>query len=366
MKIKKIFQSLFKTIFYKLFKLCYGKIREINNFDKINVKSVVVENIKSDVFPEKKYKIYNIPNGRIYTDTIQNVAIIKNNYLVPNVSFQQIDGELKSSSFNNALNIGTPRLKKNINGTIFSLVQGASGNNYFHFLFDVIARLKLYQQKNSLDEIDYFYVPGTYEWQKKIFKTFKIQINRLIDSQKIRHVKADKIIAVDHPWYFKGTMQNEVFNVPSWIVKWLREKFLNMHVKFNCSDKVFIDRSESKFNHCKLQNNDEIINFLKLKGFESYKVGQLDFFQQIYLFNNAKIIIGPHGAAHTNIVFCKPKTNIIEIIPDTHPSKKCSRLSEILNLNYLRIKTPKLENNNIHGDIKFNIDELKNIIDKII
>ena len=28
---------------------------------------------------KKKYSIYELSNGRIYTDTIQNVAIIKNN-----------------------------------------------------------------------------------------------------------------------------------------------------------------------------------------------------------------------------------------------------------------------------------------------
>ena len=182
----------------------------------------------------------------------------------------------------------------------------------------------------------------------------------------IRHISADKIIAVDHPWYYEGTMQKEVVNIPSWIVHWLREKFLKIAVKFSCGDKIFIDRSESKFNHCKLQNNDEIISFLKSKGFESYKVGELDFFHQIYLFNNAKIIIGPHGAAHTNIVFCRPETKIIEIIPDNHPSKKCARLSKILNLNHLRITTPKLENNNINGDIKFSIEDLNKTINRVI
>ena len=58
MKIKKKFQKIFKTFFQKLFILYYGKVRETNNFDKINVKKIIIENIKSDVFPEKKYSLY--------------------------------------------------------------------------------------------------------------------------------------------------------------------------------------------------------------------------------------------------------------------------------------------------------------------
>ena len=79
MKIKKISQKIFKTFFQKLFILLYGKIKENSDLDKIGVKKITLNNVKSDLIPEKKYSIYELSNGRIYTDTIQNVAIIKNN-----------------------------------------------------------------------------------------------------------------------------------------------------------------------------------------------------------------------------------------------------------------------------------------------
>ena len=367
MKIKKISQKIFKTFFQKLFILLYGKIKENSDLDKIGVKKITLNNVKSDLKPEKKYSIYELSNGRIYTDTIQNVAIIKNNILVPNISFQQVNGDLKSISFNSVLKQGTPRIKKKFNGTVFSMIQGASGNNYFHFLFDIITRLKLCKEKYPLDNIDHFYVPGTYNWQKKILKIFGIENDRLINSQINRHIEADKILAVDHPWYYKGNIHDEVQNLPSWAILWLRNKFINMATKFNCNDKIFIDRSESQFKHCQFQNNKEIITFLNSKGFTSYKIGQLDFFEQIYLFNNAKIIIGPHGAAFSNIIFCKPKTNIIEILPETHPSKKCVRLSKVLNLNHNRITTPEVTSSEKElGDIKFEIKKMNEIIEKII
>jgi len=108
-------------------------------------------------------------------------------------------------------------------------------------------------------DIDYFYVPKITDWQVNIFSILGINSKKLIDSNSHRHVQADKILAVDHPWYYKGFVQNEVKNVPDWIIFWLREKFLHLSKKFNSSELVFIDRSDSIFNHCKLQNNQEML-----------------------------------------------------------------------------------------------------------
>ena len=162
-------------------------------------------------------------------------------------------------------------------------------------------------------------------------------------------------------------MQNEVANLPEWIIFWLREKFIPLSKKFDCNNKIFIDRSDSKFEHCQFQNNDEIIEFLNTKGFTSYKISELDFLEQVYLFSNAKTIIGPHGAAFSNIVFCNPAANIVEILPETHNSKKCERLSNVLRLNYTKIFTPKVNTNKKQfGDMNFDINKMRQIIEKII
>ena len=81
-----------------------------------NINKISLENINLDTFPEKKYHMYEIKNGRIYTDTVENVAIIKNNFLIPNISFQQVYGELKPLNFNKVLKAGTPRIKKKTEG----------------------------------------------------------------------------------------------------------------------------------------------------------------------------------------------------------------------------------------------------------
>ena len=129
-------------------------------------------------------------------------------------------------------------------------------------------------------------------------------------------------------------------------------------------DYIFIDRKEdSKFNHCQIINNEEVFEYLKSRGFLKYKVGQLSFKNQIHLFNNAKIIIGPHGAAFSNLIFCKPQTKVIEFKPFGHPTVVNKRISEINDLNYNLIETPTVkEVDNAKGDILVDLNELKKII----
>ena len=66
----------------------------------------------------KDYFSYKIVNGRIYTDYVEQVAVIDGNNLVSDVSFQQILGELKGAKHNIVLTKGTPRIKKKIKGRV--------------------------------------------------------------------------------------------------------------------------------------------------------------------------------------------------------------------------------------------------------
>ena len=59
---------------------------------------------------------------------------------------------------------GTPRIKKNINGKVLSLLTGGAGNsNFWHWMFDVLPRLALCEEVTDLNFIDFFLLPGTEE-----------------------------------------------------------------------------------------------------------------------------------------------------------------------------------------------------------
>ena len=363
MRIRKILQKIFKKSFHLIFKVFYGKINISRDLKTINFEKIEVKNLKID---KKNFNlnnnIYIIPEGRIFTDLNEHVAIIKDNLIIPEISFQQIKNELKNVEHNRVIKKGTNRLQKKFDGRVFSLVQGGSGNNYFHFLFDIVTKLKIYEERFSLSDIDYFYVPGINSWQKQILSLFKINEKKLIDSNKYRHIKAREIIAIDHPWYKSGYIQQEIKKLPEWSIFFLREKFLDLRKKFQTSKKIFIDRTDSLYKHCKLINNQEVIKFLEKKGFKSYQTSKLNFYEQIYLFENAEIIISPHGAALTNIIFSKPGMRLFELIPKNHGSVKCERISSFLKFNYTRVDLDPVVTDNNEGDIKIELDQLERIL----
>jgi len=361
-KIKKLFQKSFKILFQALFKLIYGKIIYIQNnliSPNISIHEIINKNIKK--FNLENYKVYKIINGRIYNDNVENVAIIDKKNIIDNVSYQQVNGNLLTASNNICLQKGTPKIKKKFSGRVLCLAQGASGiTNYYHWLFDLLPKIKLYSEVFNLNNLNYLYCGKLKKFQRETLEALNLQNLKIIDSLKYNHIQADEIICTDHTNYYAGYIEQESKKIPEWIVKWLRDTYLDCAKKFDCNDKIFIDRSSSKSKHCQFVNNDEILNFLKLNGFSSYKTEELSFFEEIYLFKNAKFIIGAHGAGFANLAFCSKLTKVIEIRPENRINSLYKRISAINNLDYQLILTDNLDpRNKDNGDIKIDITQLK-------
>ena len=365
MKFRKFLQTLFKKTFHFLFKLLYGTIKLNNLENLINVRKKKITNIKSDIPNSKNYYSYKIFNGRVYTDYIENVAIISENNLIDEISYQQVLGKLVDASQNIVLKNGTPKIKKKFKGTVLCVLQGASGNNYSHWILDILPKIKMYSEHYSLDDLDYIYLPKIDTFQKETLSILGIHENKFISSEKYRHIEADELIVVDHTHYYKGTILEQNKNQPTWVVEWLRKRFLNCEKKFDCQKFFFIDRSDSKYKHNQIQNTTDVLDYLKKKKFVIYKLESLSFFEKIYLFKNAEIIIGVHGAGFVNTIFCKPGTKVIEIRPFSYPNTVYERISNINNLNYQLIQTETLkENERITGDINLPLDKLDIILNK--
>ena len=354
---RKKLQLIYKYLISQIFKLIYGNIIFSNKNDS-DVKFIEI------VKDNHKYMFAEIDKGRIFTDYVENVAIINKNQILDHVSYQQIKGEFKEPFLNVVLKKGTPKFKKKIKGKVFSLIQGASGNNnYFHWMFDVLPRLIMLEKVYNLSDIDYFYSPQIKSWQLSTLSVFNISKEKLINSNHHRHIHADKILAVSHPWYNKGRILNEAKNLPSWITSEIASKFEKHGKKFECNDKIFIDRRESLYNHCQIINDVEIQSHLKKKGFTVYKVGELNFFEQIYLFQNAKVIIGAHGAAFANLIFCKPNTKILDIIPQNHPNTVDETIAKFKKLDFRFIRTKELSaEKKINGDIFLPLEIIDNFL----
>lgn len=352
-------KAVYKYFIKQLFFFLYGKIKKKHIEDIKNIK-IFKTNISKSFF----YKIYEINNARVFTDCVTNVAYITENILIPKISYQQNNDLISNINYNSTLKSGTPKFKKKFSGNVFSLIQGASGNNYFHWLFDILPKIYILEKKNLLKKINYFYVPATNNYVFETLKEFGINKKQIIDSRIFKHIQANKVYAIEHLYFKCGNFHKQFKKIPKWVIFFLKKKFIKKKNKSKFQKKVYIDRSDSKFSHFQISNNKKIIDILNKIGFKAYKLSSMSFNKQVDLFNNASSIIGLHGAGFANIVFCKSRTKIFEIL--TYHEKKRDSIKTIckhakLNHKKIIVKNKMFDAYNLrlqHEDI----DCIKNLI----
>ena len=186
--IKNILKKLFKKISYGIFFIIYGKIEKsikcLNNY-RIKVNSFNIEK-------KLKYNVYEILKARLYTDRIQDVAVIIDNQIIEGPSFQlrnTHDSKIYNAKINNNIvfSKGTPRKLRYLKGNVLSLLTGGGGNNnYWHWLFDVLPRFSLCSKFISLKEIDYFLLPDH-------IKKYQIETLDLLQIEKSKRISSEKI-----------------------------------------------------------------------------------------------------------------------------------------------------------------------------
>ena len=153
----------------------------------------------------------------------------------------------------------------------------------------------------------------------------------------------DKITLSSNNENFEYLNKNLLSYLKNKVLTEARKKLKSPKYKY---EKIFISRADANLkNKRNLKNNLEIENYFIKKGFNVLILSNYSFLEQALIFNNAKLVVGLHGAGLTNILFCKKRTKIIEITLDSWP-KLFEKLSKCLNLAYKKLSANKYSNIN--------------------
>jgi len=122
-------------------------------------------------------------------------------------------------------------------------------------------------------------------------------------------------------WHFDHLIVPSMSNSNDGVVvpelpSWLRQKFAPRGKKQ--TKKVWISRKNSPTRN--IINEDEV--FLILKGWTMAKLETMSFQDQMNLFAEAEVVVAPHGAGLVNLLWCYPKTKIVEFQDIEMLSKK--------------------------------------------
>ncbi|MCH1429581.1 MAG: DUF563 domain-containing protein [Chlamydiales bacterium] len=218
---------------------------------------------------------------------------------------------------------------KTIKGSLAVIASG-SPNSYYHWMLEVLPRLELLRLSGLT--YDSLYVPELrYPFQKATLASLKIAEDKLIEADKRTHIQADHLIITSLPTLAieKGREAYRSMALPSWVVSFLREHFLASPTEEGSQDlKIYISREKAQKR--RILNEKELIASLKTRGFSVLCLEDLKVEEQAALFNRASLIVAPHGAGLTNLVFAHENTKVIEIFHPEYLSDCFFHMTQLL------------------------------------
>jgi hypothetical protein len=184
------------------------------------------------------------------------------------------------------------------------VLAGTGGDTYFHWMTDVLPRIRLAVKAGyppgSFDQV---LVNGVDEpFQKSTLQELGIPLNqcRFFDKKECAFLLEEAVLP---------SLPGVPGVVPPETVEFLQGSFSPK--KTDRGQKIFIGRGKAK--HRALLHEGEISGNLLKRGFDSVDCGKLSVQEQAEVFGATEIVVGAHGAALTNLIFCRPGTLVLEL-----------------------------------------------------
>lgn len=309
-------------------------IRALIKFDsyKIEIKEPVLNNLKQKILftslqnhliPEQF--ILKLLNGRVWG--VNGAIISKDDVFICDVSreFGVKENSKDHSIFNIAFQKKTTKVKGNI-----AVVSTAGCNVYYHWILDVLPRLIMLKETDFWNDIDFFVVNYTgLSFQKETLEFLGVDESKIIRSNNNWdfHIEAEVL--------FTTSLSSKLNEINKFQCELLRKYFITENTTKENSrkiERIYISRKHA--GNRLVVNEVELVEYLYKYGFTMVEMEHLSVAEQINLFNNAQIVIGPHGSAFTNIIFCKPGSTLIDIMPSSNIVSCFYGIALHLNINY--------------------------------
>ena len=179
--------------------------------------------------------------------------------------------------------------------------------NYYHFLFDDISRIALYEHLEDASELR-FVVAKPKPWQMAIFSAAGIDRQLL----PLR----DGLYRLRNVWVAPRGLTSIInFRTRCFDRVLTIQERLGLPASDPPKRRLFVSRASTT--HRRILNEVEAQRRLMSDGFQIVRPETLSFIDQVRLFADAEIVIGAFGAGLTNAAFMKPGAALLEIAPPT-------------------------------------------------
>ncbi|MFC0214003.1 DUF563 domain-containing protein [Paenibacillus chartarius] len=266
-----------------------------------------------------------IPNARVWE---KNGAVITpDNKLLSDVSWDYRKG-LVHGSKHNVFKVWEPHRLKTYSGTAALLTFIWSGN-YFHWMFDVLPRIELIRR--SRVTVDKYIVPNDRSsFQNETLNLLGIPPAKRILTDHDFHARFERLLVPS----FVRPVSPHPSTYPKWTVSFLRKELLEKR-NITASDeyeRIYISRSKAR--QRRVLNEEELHGILYDYGLRIVHLEGKSVQEQMQILHSAKVVVGPHGAGLTNLVFSKPGTKVVEMFSPDYVSNYYWHLSNQIGLEH--------------------------------
>ncbi|AOY84033.1 tetratricopeptide repeat protein [Moorena producens JHB] len=249
-----------------------------------------------------------------------------------------------------------------IDGTV-AVLSGLSGHGYYHWLFDVLPRIEILRRSGiDFAKIDWFLINTPQQpFQEETLNCLGIPAHKIISSDRYPHIQAQELVLPSFPGHFDW--------VPKGTIYFLRQRFLPQALELKYPERIYITRDQAR--HRQVLNETEVKELLSQFGFITIALESLSVREQVALFASVKAIVAPHGAGLTNTVFCRPGTQIIELVSPNYVRTDYWMISQQLGLKHYYVKGENFDcklirqliyTSSLTEDILVNLDSLYSVI----
>jgi hypothetical protein len=260
--------------------------------------------------------------------------------------------------------LGDGRRRIGIYGRVAVLdLRGRSAENYFHWLVDALANRWLFRQAGfDEDAVDAYLMPSAgAPWQRESLELAGIDAARVVSLADVDRVDADEFVL---PVRTFGSRR-----VPAWIVQALRDA--------RPPEKAWVDGTGRRLyvsrgvtSRRRLANEADVVAHLSRRDFEVVTMDGLSVREQRALFASAAVVVAPHGAALTNLVWAAPGCSVIELVPLARPNLAFFHLAvQAGAVHHTLVCAPDPAggpSHDAHGDMIADVDLLAAVVDRSI
>jgi capsular polysaccharide biosynthesis protein len=242
----------------------------------------------------------------------------------------------------------------------FAVLSTAGSSQYYHWLLDALPRLKILREilLDDFEGIDKFIVSKGLPVINETLELMHLPSEKLYVCNTRTHVQASRLIIPSIP------------PAVEWKYNFLRNEFLKPDLGENSIQRIYISRSKAKYRQIK--NEKEVLKLLFEFGFVPMCLEDYSFKDQISIFSNAEIVVAPHGAGLTNIVWCRKGTKILEIFSPNYVNPCYWEITSQLGIDYFYLlgegdQPPQCyDPRRVKDDIEVSIRKLRTAVEIIM